>query len=235
MKTDLDQLVRLAIKAALNQEWSQAVDLNLHILQLKSNDIPTLNRLAKAYEKTGEPEKAKKAYQKVLKLDRFNSIAGNNITRIQTTKIIEHPEGNGDGKPFSFIEEPGTTRSTYLTKLAPRQVIDSLDISGRVILKPYRRSVGVFTQENVCIGSLPDDLSQYLLKLIKMGNKYEAAIKTITKSQIEVFIREIHKSKRLKGLPSFPLRDTKSYYALLPTDPISEVPLEFPEHEDGEI
>lgn len=236
MKTDLDQLHRLAISAALKQEWRQAVDLNLHILQLKSNDIPTLNRLAKAYEKTGEPDKAKKSYLKVLKIDKFNSIANNNIHRIQNSKgSLESGANDVQSKPFSFIEEPGRTKTTFLTKLAPRQVIDSLDISGRVVLKPYRRNVGVFTTNNVCIGSLPDDLSQYLLKLIKLGNKYEGAIKTITKSQVEVFIREVHKSKRLKGLPSFPLKDTKSYYALLPTDPISEVPLELPEHEDAEI
>lgn len=235
MKTDVDDLVRQAIKAALHQDWPTAVDLNLHILQLKPNDIPTLNRLAKAYERTGESSKARKSYLKVLHFDKFNSIANNNISRIQAGKPVTKPTNPASLKTFSFIEEPGKTKTTFLTKLAPRQVIDTLDISQLVILKPYRRGVGIFTHSGTCIGSLPDDLSQYLLRLIKLGNKYEAAIKTLTKSQIEIFIRETHKSKRLKGLPSFPLKDSKNYFALLPTDPIAEIPLELPEPEESEI
>lgn len=234
MNPNLPDLINKSIKAALSQSWTEAIDLNLHILQHKPNDIPTLNRLAKAYEKSYEPDKAKKTYQKVLKLDRFNNIAISNLSRIKKSPprtpssdiTNSHPQ-----KTFSFIEEPGKTKTASLTKLAPKQVINSLDTSQVVILKPYRRRISVFTTQGTCIGSLPDDLSRYLLRLIKLGNKYEAAIRNISRSQIEIFIREIHKSKRLKGLPSFPLKDTKNYFALLPTDPIAEVPLELPESE----
>ena len=232
MKPNLFDLTNQAIKASLNQSWLEAINLNLHILQLKINDISTLNRLAKAYEKSNQPEKARKTYQKVLKLDKFNNIALNNIKRIrQNPSKNTSISPNGTQKPFSFIEEPGKTRTVFLTKLAPKQVIDNLDISQTVTLKPHHRQIGVFINDKTCIGSLPDDLSQHLIQLIKLGNKYEAAIKTIAKNQLEIFIREIHGSKRLHGLPSFPLKNTKNYFSLLPTDPISEFPLEMPETE----
>jgi hypothetical protein len=91
------------------------------------------------------------------------------------------------------------------------------------------------TFDKTYIGYLPDDLSLHLIRLIKFGNEYEAAIKFVSKSKLEIFIRETKKAAKLKGLPSFPTKDTSKYYQFLPTDPIAESPLEIESSDDSEF
>lgn len=235
MNQNLQELSAFAISASLTQQWPQAIDLNLHIVQLDPQNISALNRLGKAYEETGELEKALKTYRKVLKIDKYNRIATNNLERLSTVKKLPKRTNSGPITYFSFIEEPGKTKTVSLTKLASPQAISLLRIAQQVNLKTNTRKVSVNSFDGDYIGYLPDDLSLHLIRLIKSGNKYEAAIKTVTKSNIEVFIRETKKSPKLKGLPSFPLKDTQKYYQFLPSDPISEVPLEITDSESDEI
>lgn len=226
MNNNLEKLNENAIHASLTRQWPAAIDLNQHILQLQPNNISALNRLAKAYEETGELEKAAKSYRKVLKLDKYSRIARNNLDRLQNLKSIPHkPSDTTITQPFSFIEEPGLTKTVFLTKLAPAQILATLRVSQPVSLKPKGRRLSV-TADKTYLGYLPDDLSAHLLHLLKLGNKYEAAIKNITKNELEIFIRETKKSARLKGLPSFTLKDTQKYYQFLPSEPIAESPLE---------
>lgn len=237
MSSNTDDLTSSAVKASLSQDWDTAVDLNTHILQLDPRNIAALNRLGKAYEEIGEVAKAKKTYLKVIDIDKFNSIATNNLSRLKLfskTKPATRPSGLTTITRFSFIEEPGKTKTVFLTKLGPHQVLSTLRISQPVFLKVSRRRLCVSTQGGKFIGYLPDDLSLHLIKLIKLGNKYESAIKSLQKTKVEIFIRETKKSARLKGLPSFPSRDTNQYYQFLPSEPIAETPLEMNDQDDSE-
>ncbi len=230
----IPELTQLAIQASLTGQWKQAIDLNLHILQLETNNISALNRLAKAYEEENDLEKAKKSYRRVLGHDKYNRIALNNLDRLKIAKTGHHKK-NQPLATFSFIEEPGKTKTVILTKLAPHQTLSQLMTSSPIFLKPKKRFISVNTPEGQYIGYLPDDLSLHLIRLIKLGNKYEAAVKTVTKTVVEIFIRETKRGNRLKGLPSFAVKDTQKYYQFLPTEPISEIPLEIPDSETLEV
>lgn len=237
MTTDHQKLSRLAVEAALQHRWQDALDINLILLEQLESDIPTLNRLAKCYEETGEIKIAKKTYEKVLKLDKYNHIAQNNLDRLkpQTADVVTiKPKSQDSTQTFSFIEEPGKTKTVTLSKLSTRQVVSSLHHSQNVRLKANNRRVSIVTLDDEYIGILPDDLALHLIKLIKLGNQYEAAVKTVSSSAVEVFIRETKKSARLKGLPSFPTKETKYYYQFLPTEPIAETPLELTDSEYSE-
>lgn len=234
MSQNLSELNNQAIKAALNQDWDQALALNLHILQLNSQHIPALNRLAKAYEKTGQIEDAKQTYQKVLELDEYNNIAQSNLDRLQSNSASPSSTSSGpsDSSSFSFLEEPGKTKTVWLTKVVAK-LIPQLENSQILILQPNKRRVAALTQDEQHIGYLPDDLSAYLIRLIRLGSKFEAAIKKIKDSNIQVFIRETRKSKRLKGLPTF-TKDDKHHYPILSDESLDESPLEIPDPEDPE-
>lgn len=237
MSTNTDDLTNKAVKASLTQSWDEAVDINTHILQLDTHNIAALNRLGKAYEEQGEKIKAKKTYLKVLDIDKFNPIATNNLSRLKLfskTKTSVATPGTNAITKFSFIEEPGKTKTVNLTKLGPHQILSTLRISQPVFLKVSKRRICASTQAGKFIGYLPDDLSLHLIKLIKLGNKYESAIKSLLKNKVEIFIRETKKSARLKGLPSFPSKDTNQYYQFLPSEPIAEAPLEMDDSEDSE-
>lgn len=228
MNTSLPDLQQQAIHEALNGNWDEASQINQEILQQEPNNIQALNRLSKCYEKLGNIDKAIKTLKKVLNLDSFNSIALNNLDRFKNIDIKGIQLGKSpDILPhFDFIEEPGKTKTVKLTKTAPKNILVSLEPSQKVKLKKLARRVVVSTLKGIYIGSLPDDLSVYLIKLLSYGYDYEAVLKSIYQNEIELFIRETKRSKKLKGLPSFPSKDIKTYYDLLPTDPIAEVPLE---------
>lgn len=220
-----------AIQSALNQDWQTAIELNQKILESESTNIPALNRLGRAYLEMGQPRLAKKAFMKVLDIDKHNSIAQNSLERIK----LGSTSGSANMSNFSFLEEPGKTKTVSLYKLAPHTTLAKLVTSQIVTFKTNARSVAVQTLEKKFIGYLPDDLAVHLTKLIKMGNEYEAAIKTVNKSKVEIFIRETKQATKLKGIPSFTSKDTSRYYQFLPTDPVAETPMEIEIGEEEEM
>lgn len=229
MAQNISDLNHQAIKAALKQDWDRAVALNQHILQLDSHHVPALNRLAKAYEKTGQIKQAKETYQTVLKHDQYNNIAQANLKKLKKTNSSHKPSSTLSGN-FSFIEEPGKTKTVWLTKVVAK-LLPQLENSQRVKLKANKRRISVLTQDDDHLGYLPDDISAYLARLMRLGSKFEAAVKKIQDPNVQIFIRETRRSKRLKGLPAF-TKDSSQNFAALPAAPLDESPLEIPDSED---
>ncbi len=87
----LQKLIDQAIRASLQQDWEQAIELNVYILQRNPQDIATLNRLAKAYVQKNQVEQAKDLYQKVLELDRYNPIATKCIQKLSLDSATPSP------------------------------------------------------------------------------------------------------------------------------------------------
>ncbi len=63
--------------------------------------------------------------------------------------------------------------------------------------------ISILDHQNVYLGSIPEDLSQRLLFLIKEGNKYQAFIKAVNNQTVQLFIKETERSQRLHNQPSF--------------------------------
>lgn len=196
---------RLAISAALTARWDDAIQANLEILAKDPENTAALNRIGIAYLKTKQPGNAKKAFTKVLSLDQFNTIAKTNLKKASpkfsrdydnTTILSNHT--------FSFIEEPGKSKVISLANIGEPSTAAKLYTGMEVELKIAARKVKVVTlDKHQYIGSLPDDISSHLIRLIKAGYKYQTLIKSVDTTNIQVFIKEIKSSKRLKGLPSF--------------------------------
>ena len=133
---ELDQSENLhqeAIRAALNNNWAEAVSLNQTILKQNPKEIETLNRLARAYLESGLIGKAKSTYKQVLTLDPYNAIASKNIEKLAalSKKDLERvAKANGNvSSPLSadlFLEEPGRTKVLELEDLAMSRVIATL-------------------------------------------------------------------------------------------------------------
>jgi len=102
-----------AIKAALERDWEGAIELNLEILSISPQNIPSLNRLGRAYMELGQKESAKDAYEQVLKIDKYNTIATKNL------KLLPHQKNNLATTIFTeedFIELPGITKVLVSSK-----------------------------------------------------------------------------------------------------------------------
>ncbi len=204
-----DELAQKAILAALSNNWSEAINLNLLLLSQNPKDIDALNRLAHAYLETGQSTEGQKACQKVLSLDHDNSIANKNLDRlVSCPKISKVNHASNGASLISFLEEPGKTKVVPAVKLATPQELSLLTAGDQVQLLPKKHHIDVLGPQNQYLGVLPDDIAHHLLGLIGTGNQYQAFAKSVTPTSLSIFIREISCSQCNRNRPSFPSNST---------------------------
>lgn len=182
-----------AIRAALCGDWEAAVEYNLEILEESPQNVAALNRLGRAYTELGQKEVAKDAYEQVLKIDKYDTIATKNL------KLLPHQKNNMSSIELStedFIELPCITKSTILIKVASRDILLGLVCKQKLELLPRTSLVAVMTEDKICIGCLPDDLSLKIKNLIKDGYEYSVCLKGASDNTATIFIREIKRPKR---------------------------------------
>lgn len=195
-----------AVKAALVRNWAKAAELNKKILKEKPQNVPALNRLGKAFWEMDKVQEANKIYKKVLKIDPVNTIANKNFKRL--TKVKKKPKNNLEEQFFPsekvFLEEPGRTKLVRLTRLASPSVLAQQDNGDPVALIVKKRLVSVMDGSQNYLGVIPEDLSQKLIRFINGGNQYQGFIKSVDRQKLEVFIKEVSRSKKFLTTPSFP-------------------------------
>lgn len=199
----MDDPAQKAIDAALNGKWAEASALNLQILKVSPQDVDALNRLARAYSEMGNIIKAKRAAEKVIKIDPFNPIATKTLNKLRLAKK-GRIASTAAGGPEIFLEEPGKTKQISLIHLGPTKLLAKLDAGDMVKLACHAHRVSVLTPDDKYIGRLPDDLAARLRKLIKAGNQYEIFIKSTSATEVKVFIRETYRAADVASIPSFP-------------------------------
>ena len=204
---DPSTLAQIAAQLALDCNWQEAIQINQKILKVNNEDLEALNRLARAQVCSGEIEKAKKTYKKVVELDPYNIIANKNLSKINFTDS----QTNGQNKKVTlgsnltslFLSEPGKTKVLSLLNLAPPNVLSVLNYGEEVRLNPKSHAVTVATTEGVYLGALPDDIAHKLIAFIEGGNKYEAYVKSVSPKNLTIFIRETERSEKFTNQPSF--------------------------------
>ncbi|RJR15216.1 tetratricopeptide repeat protein [Candidatus Microgenomates bacterium] len=198
------QRINLAIKAALDQNWKEAIRLNQELLEQEAEDIAALNRLAYAYIKTGSIASAKTTYKKVLKIDHYNPIALKNLKWLNNiSKQDIQKDTDSSPSPTIFIEEPGKTKVVTLVNPAPIKTLCNVMTAQKVVLHPKKFTIEIRTTHNVYLGALPDDIAHRLLKFIAGGNTYDVYIKNIQKNVVTVFIKESKRGRKFTQYPSF--------------------------------
>lgn len=201
-----------AIQAALTGNWKDAIKINEELRKVEKDDIDTLNRLAYAYAKNGQPTHAKKIFNSVLALDPYNTIAHKNIT------LLSHaPRSKGNSTsipaapPSAFLEDPGKTKLVSCINLATAQVIGTLSPGQTVSIKSKNHTVELRSAQNTYLAALPDDISFKLIKLMAAGNTYQVVVKAVEKNNLTVMVRELTRGKRFANQPSF-ISSTRAIY-----------------------
>ncbi|MCX6726082.1 MAG: tetratricopeptide repeat protein [Candidatus Shapirobacteria bacterium] len=193
-----------AIKAALNQNWTRAIEINKKIIKETPQNAPALNRIGKAFYELGKNEEAIKAYKKVIKIDPFNPIANKNLKRLSKNRSKNNNQKNSILSGNIFLEEPSKTKMVKLIRLASPLILSQQDNGDEVFFIIKKRLISIFDNSKNYLGALPEDLSQRLIKFIKGGNQYQAYIKNVDLQLLEIFIREVSRSKKFIETPSFP-------------------------------
>ncbi|HAV14772.1 MAG TPA: hypothetical protein DCX25_00355 [Candidatus Pacebacteria bacterium] len=192
-----------AIRSAQENKWKDAISTNLSILDQDAYDVSALNRLGFCYIQTANPKKAKDTYERVIKIDKYNPIAKKYLNLLGLTKHV--PVGGAMISTEIFIEEPGKTKTAQLCRLADMTVLAATPIGTSCVLIVKEHRIAVETDKGVYLGSLSDDFSHHLAKLLKGGNTYKTVVKAVNKNMCSVFIRELSRAKKLAYTSSFPL------------------------------
>jgi len=197
-----------AIALAMESRWREAIAINKSIIDGFPNDVDAYNRLGRAYMELGEYSQAREAYGRALELDPYNAIAQKNLRRLSL--LGESPvslESDADTvKPQHFIEETGKAGVVNLYRLAPREILARVVAGDRVHLRVSKSSLIVEHSSGRYLGEVEPKHGQRLVKLMKGGNKYSAAIVSSTEEKVTIIIGEVYQHPSQAGQSSFPPR-----------------------------
>ena len=200
-------LTDVAIGQATRGEWEAAVSTNQGILEL-GGDTDAFNRLGKALAELGRHAEALEAYQGALARDATNRIAERNVGRLRVIAGGGDGAAVGDGKQekasaSDFIEEMGKTGHARLINLLPAKQLASLS-AGDAVELVLDGSLLVARVGDVEIGQVEPRIGSRLSKLMKAGNRYDAAITTVDRDEVRVIIHEAFAHPANFGKVSFP-------------------------------
>jgi tetratricopeptide (TPR) repeat protein len=200
------QLADAAIAHATRGEWEAAVEVNRQLLE-SGPDTDAYNRLGKALAELGRDAEALEAYQQALERDATNRIAERNVARLQV--LVNAKSGKRDnGKPekasaASFIEEMGKTGHARLINVAPATQLAPLS-PGDAVELALDGELLMATVGDVQLGQVEPRVGTRLAKLMKGGNRYEAAITVLDRDEVRIIIREVFAHPDNFGKVSFP-------------------------------
>ncbi|MBA7542556.1 hypothetical protein ES705_34879 [subsurface metagenome] len=195
-----------AIALAMQGRWREAVAANKSLIESFPNDVDAYNRLGRACMELGEYSRAREAYSRALELAPYNIIAKKNLNRL--SRLGEGMAGSGGAlhrvEPQHFIEETGKAGVVNLYRLAPGDMLAKMVAGDRVYLKVDGSSLVVQDDGGGYLGQVEPRHGQRLIKLMKGGNKYAAAVVSSTEEMMTVIIREEYQDPAQAGLLSFP-------------------------------
>ena len=197
-----------AITLAMQGRWREAVAINKGMVEDFPNDIDAYNRLGRAYMELGDYSLAREAYGRALELDQYNVIAQKNLRRLSLLgeRPITSMGNSGTAKPQYFIEETGKAGVVNLYRLAPGEILARMVAGDRVQLKISNSGLIVENSSGQYLGEVEPKHGPRLIRLVRGGNEYSAAIVSSTEDQVTVIVREIYQHPSQTGQLSFPLR-----------------------------
>src|SRR5712692_3084067 len=195
-----------AVAAALDADWTRAVDLNTKILEAAPDDVDAHNRLGRALIEQGKLEEAKASFAEVLKAEPYNSIAIRGTQR--TTALLEHKSKSVTTttrtQPRLFIEDMGKTGILRLINPAPAYILARYSPGSECELREQEGLLAVHASDGELLGFLEPKVGRRLLDLIRTGNQYVAAMVSNDQANARVAIREVFQSAENASRISFP-------------------------------
>jgi len=196
----------LAIKLALECNWTEAILVNKKILEETAHDIATLNRLAYALMQSGNYAEAKATYTQIIELDKTNPIATKNLRKLGA--LANQKNGSTTISHLNhmdniFIQEAGKTKTVELTNLADKKTLINLQNGDNILLTLKRSKIFAVTTDKTYVGMLPDSVGVRLISFMQGGNEYQACIKGVDDKSVSIFIKETKRAKKFSNVSSF--------------------------------
>ena len=195
-----------AIALAMEGRWREAVAANKSIIENYPDDVDAHNRLGRAYIELGEYSLAREAYSRTKEIDPYSTIAEKNLRRLAHLRETDAMPGEGFQRvePQVFIEETGKAGVARIYRLAAKEVLAEVYAGDKVNLRIVDSNLIVENLRQQYLGQVEPRHSQWLIKLIKGGNKYTATVISSSEDMMAVIIRETYQHPSQEGQLSFP-------------------------------
>ena len=202
-KTNVNSLVKSAIREASNNNWEKAKKLNLVILNISKNNIETLNRLGISYMKLSNKVNATKCFKYVLKISPNNMIAQKNLNKLQLN-LPEITINLSKIDSANLINETG--KSIHLKcdiKNSKKILNQGIDTGSKLTIRNEKDSIGIYKGNNK-IHIIDNSIAKRISNLINLGNEYICTVLGVSENSININIKETSKSKKTMQIISFP-------------------------------
>jgi tetratricopeptide (TPR) repeat protein len=215
------RLSKEAIDLALQGKWEEAEAINRGIIEKFPSDIEAYNRLGRALTELRDFGGAKESYLKALELAPENVIAKKNLARLTSLSesmatLRSNPRKASTSKAQArrvaldlFITEIGKAGVVNLHNVAPVNVLAKMGFGDQVRLKAKKQHLIVTNEVGEYLGEVEPRQGLRLIKLMRGGNRYDAAILNVEDGKVQVLIKEVYQHPRQVGHPSFPVKATE--------------------------
>jgi tetratricopeptide (TPR) repeat protein len=215
------RLSKEAIDLALQGKWEEAEAINRDIIEKFPSDVEAYNRLGRALTELGDFDGAKGAYLKALELAPENAIAKKNLARLTSLSesmatLRNTPQKTSTSKAQArrvaldlFITEIGKAGVVNLHNVAPVNVLAKMGFGDQVHLKAKKQHLIVINEDGKHLGEVEPRQGLRLIKLMRGGNRYDAAILNVEDGKVQVLIKEVYQHPSQAGHPSFPVKATE--------------------------
>ena len=201
-----------AIGLALKGQWGTATVVNQRILELFPDDVESLNRLGKAFLELGRYSEARIAFENATRIAPYNTISKKNLERLSHLQEASPPPKQGKVvTPYLFIEESGKSGVTLLHRPAARLVLAKMAAGDSVKLEAREHVLVVENSSGEYLGQVELKLGMRLIRLLKGGNRYDAAIISVNRQEVSVIIWETYRHSSLENVCSFPTRSREEH------------------------
>ena len=202
-KTNLNSLIKSAIREASNNNWEKAKKLNLVILNISKNNIETLNRLGISYMKLSDKVNATKCFKYVLKISPNNMIAQKNLNKLQLN-LPEITINLSKIDTANLVNETG--KSIHLKcdiKNSKKILNQGIDTGSKLTIRNEKDSIGIY-KGNSKILIIENNIAKRISNLINLGNEYSCTVLGVSENSININIKEKFKSIEAMQIISFP-------------------------------
>ena len=202
-KTNVNSLIKSAIREASNNNWEKAKKLNLVILNISKNNIETLNRLGISYMKLSDKVNATKCFKNVLKISPNNVIAQKNLNKLQLN-LPEITINLSKIDSSNLINETGKSIHLKCDIKNSKKILNlGIDTGSKLTIRNEKDSIGIY-KGNSKIHIIDNSIAKRISNLINLGNEYTCTVLGVSENSININIKETSKSKKTMQIISFP-------------------------------
>jgi tetratricopeptide (TPR) repeat protein len=215
------RLSKEAIDLALQGRWEEAEAINRDIIEKFPSDVEACNRLGRALTELGDFDGAKETYLKALELAPENAIAKKNLARLTSLSrsmatLSSTPQKASTSKAQArrvvldlFITEMGKAGVVNLHSVASRKVLAKMGFGDQVHLEAKGQHLILTSESGEYLGEVEPRQGLRLIKLMRGGNRYDAAILNVEEDKVQVIIKEVYQHPSQVGRPSFLVKATE--------------------------